>query len=237
MHICKKSSTFAADLNKRPKMKIAFTTELPKEGFQRLAERGFGDVDELQSGLHRGGLPLAALGEVLHARARGLGHLVELAPARVVFKREEPTAEHERLKLNDVHQNVDIKPLVTRGVLEKLCRHKTSLACGNALHSRRCPIAVDCCRLLSHFDCCCFFCFRLPSIAVAFKPLSIAFDSYRPLSIDCVRLLSIALDHNRPHCRNAPRLLGGQADDAEAEVLAAIIVCQSRIRTYTYTRC
>ena len=43
MHICKKSSTFAADLNKRPKMKIAFTTELPKEGFQRLAERGFGE--------------------------------------------------------------------------------------------------------------------------------------------------------------------------------------------------
>ena len=31
-------------MNKRPKkMKIAFTTELPKEGFRRLAERGFGE--------------------------------------------------------------------------------------------------------------------------------------------------------------------------------------------------
>ena len=43
LHISKKSSKFAADLNKCPKMKIAFTTELPKEGFRRLAERGFGE--------------------------------------------------------------------------------------------------------------------------------------------------------------------------------------------------
>ena len=32
---------FVADLNERPKMRIAFTTELPKEGFKRLAERGY----------------------------------------------------------------------------------------------------------------------------------------------------------------------------------------------------
>ena len=43
LHISKKSSKFAADLNKCPKMKIAFTTELPKEGFRRLAERGVGE--------------------------------------------------------------------------------------------------------------------------------------------------------------------------------------------------
>lgn len=37
LEIQKKSSKFAVDLNKRPKMKIAFTTELPREGFLRLS--------------------------------------------------------------------------------------------------------------------------------------------------------------------------------------------------------
>ena len=35
--MCNFCSTFVLDLNKRPKMKIAFTTELPREGFRRLA--------------------------------------------------------------------------------------------------------------------------------------------------------------------------------------------------------
>ena len=41
----KKSCTFAGDLNKRSKkMRIAFTTELPREGFKRLFSKGIGDL-------------------------------------------------------------------------------------------------------------------------------------------------------------------------------------------------
>lgn len=43
MHISKKCCKFAVGLNYRSKMRIAFTTELPKEGFKRLFSKGIGD--------------------------------------------------------------------------------------------------------------------------------------------------------------------------------------------------
>ena len=101
----------------RPRRQIS--VEQPGEiVVTQFAEACLGDIDEFQGRLHRSGEPFASFGEVLYSRACSLGHLVELPSARIVAERKETSAEHKRFKLDDIHQDISVEPLVAGGVFE-----------------------------------------------------------------------------------------------------------------------
>lgn len=85
----------------------------------QFTEARFGNINKFKRSLHRSGEAFASFGKIFNARARGLSHLVKLATAGIVAKRKKTPTKYERFELDDVKENVSVKPLIASRVFKK----------------------------------------------------------------------------------------------------------------------